>query len=160
MHKDDKVGMLISPSNLTIFIVNIFFYSMVINEYFLQPAMTSIYSLLDIPRLTISHWHGFNTEILMTFALVIGGILVYFALDQFKVIYRMFPERWSFDTLYATTVERIDTVSKRLTSLYMSRNLRHYLMYIFVFLLIVVGFVMVYTNSFNLFSANDRPICK
>jgi len=156
--EEPKVGMLISPIILAIFIIGIFFYPNGVNKYILQPAMASIYPFLQVPELTITHWHGFNTEILMTLAIVVGGILVYFALDQFKVIYRIFPDRWSFDTLYAATVERVDTVSARLTSLYMSRYLRHYLIYIFVFLVISVSAVIIFTNSFNFTLAHDRPV--
>src|SRR5690625_4031556 len=156
--EEPSPGMLISPIILAVLIVGIFFYPNAINQYFLQPAMASVYPMLDIPELTIAHWHGFNTEILMTLALIVGGILVYFALDQFKAIYRLFPERWSFDTFYAATIEFTETISTRITSLYMSRYLRHYLIYIFVFVVITVGAVMVYTGSFQFTFIHGRSI--
>src|SRR5690625_3310091 len=156
--QEPSPGMLVSPIILAILIVGIFFYPNLINQYMIQPAMGSIYPLLDIPEITITRWVGFNTEILMTLALVIGGILVYFALDQFKVIYRLFPDRWSLDTLYAASVDRMDTISKRMTTLYMSRYLRHYLVYIFITLIIFVGVIFIYTNAFQFSFGEDRSI--
>src|SRR5699024_6497055 len=155
---EPSIGMLISPIILSCLIIGIFFYPNIINSYMLRPAMSSIFPTFDIPEQTIQIWHGFNTELLMTFGIIVAGVLIYLLLRYFQAVYKLFPERWSFDTLYHTIINRLESGSSTLTSFYMTRYLSHYLIYIYVFLVLSVCFVLFYTGAFSFDISGDSPI--
>src|SRR5690625_7995077 len=94
----------------------------------------------------------------MTLGIIIGGVVVYFFLRQFQGVYRLFPEKWSFDTLYEATIDRLRTHSTKFTSIYMTRNLRHYLVYIFIFLVGSVGFILLFTNAISFEMIGERSV--
>jgi len=156
--REPAKGMLISPIILASLIIGIFFYPNVINTYLLQPAMASIFPTFHIPKQTITAWHGLNPELMMTIGLVIAGIFVYFGLRYFQAIYKLFPDKLSFDTLYHSMLSRMESSSQTITSFYMSGYLRDYFIYIFVFLILSVSFVFLYTDAFSFNMNNDAPI--
>src|SRR5699024_5631220 len=128
-------GMLIAPITLAILVVTIFFFPNIMGDYLIHPAMMSIFSTVFLDeylRQTISAWHGFNTELLMTIGIIILGTIIYIFLRHWKLVYKLFPEKWTIDMLYHHSLEKLESSSNKFTSFYMTGNLKHYLIYIYL----------------------------
>lgn len=168
--RDDKVvqhaeeppfGMLISPIILAVFVIGIFLFPNAIGDYLIKPAMASVYptfNSLEFLGQTISIWHGFNTELLMTIGIVIVGVLLYLTMQHWKKVYNLFPNRWTLDHLYNSSLTRMESGSRKVTSVYMTEYLRHYLMYIYLFFIVMTLGVMFYTGAFSFDMSNDTSI--
>lgn len=169
-HKEENIinhaeeapfGMLIAPIVLAILVVGIFIFPNVIGDYLIRPAMASIYPTFDSTAYLgqpILIWHGMNTELLMTIAIVILGTLLYVTLRHWKKIYNLFPNRWTLDRLYNTTLTRMESTSAKTTLVYMTGSLRHYLIYIYLFFVTTITSVMFYTGAFSFDMSDDTPI--
>lgn len=154
-------GMLAAPLILSALVVIIFFFPNVIGKYLITPAMASIFSpILANHSLqeTISIWHGFNTELFMTFGIIALGTIIFIFLKYWKYIYRLFPKKYSIDALYNYGIDTIESSSNKITRFYMTGHLRHYLIYIYVVFIGSVGGLLVYKNIFTFSIAGDAPI--
>lgn len=159
--KEPAFGMLIAPIILVTLVVSIFFFPNVIGTYLVRPAMSSVFPTLPTDQLfsqPITAWHGFNSELWMTIAIIIIGTLLYISMRYWQGIYNLFPNRWTLDTLYNNTLTGMENRAPKLTSLYMTGFLRHYFIYIYIFLILVTGGVLFYTNAFSFTLTGDAPI--
>ena len=159
--EEASFGMLIAPAILSILIVGIFFFPNVINRHILQPILLNVYApLADAMEFDfhISAWHGFNLELFMTLGVVVFGAIVYKLLRHWMKIYGLFPEKWSFDSLYHFILERGEQAARSLTNTYMTGSLRHYFAYIFLFFIAAVGGILIYTGAFSIATNQDAPI--
>ena len=158
-NEEAPFGMLLSPITLATLIVLIFFFPNVLGDYILKPAVHSIYpNITDDMIGNIQLWHGFNTELMMTVGIVIVGTVLYFYRESFKKIFVLFPKSLSFNNLYHFLLDFTDRFSKWMTNLYMTGYLRHYMMYVFVFFIIVLGGTFIYLDAFQFSMENDQPI--
>ncbi len=157
--KEARLGMLISPLTLASLIILIFFFPNTLAKHLLYPALASIYPALDSTYLPVVQvWHGFTPELWMTISLVLIGSLIFLFYNKWRIIYRLFPKRFSFDALYNQTLVFFDRLSKRITQSYMTGSLSHYFEYIFLTVVILIGFVFVRLDAFQFSSVNDAPI--
>lgn len=158
---DAPIGMLIAPMILAFFVVGIFLFPNVLGNKILLPAMASIYPVqfttADLVH-PISAWHGFNPELMMTIGVVIFGSILYVTLRHWKGIYALVSERWSLDTLYHKTLTNLERFASNLTTTYMTGFLRDYLAYIYVFFIIAVGGMLLFTGAFSFDMSDDAPI--
>src|SRR5699024_2117947 len=97
---------------------------------------------------SISHWHGFNKEVMMTLAIIAVGAVVYWYRTYYKKVYILFPKAFSFDALYHRMFPFADRISKQITNSYMTGMLNHYFLYICFFFLFSVGGVFVKNGEF------------
>src|SRR5699024_5613731 len=157
---EQQICMLLSPAILAMIIIGIFFFPNGLQQHILLPASGSIYPGMDLSHLAtpITWWHGFNTEIVMTIAIIVLGTLLFLGLKYFMNLYKPFPRNWSFDTLYNSSLHFMETNAAKITHTYMTGYLRDYFRYIFVFLITVVLGVLFYTGAFSFSLENDRPI--
>lgn len=154
-------GMLISPIILAICVVGLFFFPNLLGDYLLRPAMSSIFpSLVGAGELAppISRWHGFNTELFMTFGVVAVGALLFLFFRYWKGIYSLFPTTVTLDALYNKTLHQVERGSSALTTFYMTGFLRDYLVYIYLFFAATVGGIMLMTGAFSFDMSNNAPI--
>src|SRR5690606_23421814 len=154
-------GMLFSPIVLGSLVVLIFIFPNGLGENLLSPALAGIFPSLAAGEnlgVHIALWHGFNTELMMTIGVVLGGILLYMTIRYWKNIYRLFPEHWSFNTLYGNILEQLEVVSRKITDFYMTGYLRDYMVYIYLFFILAVGGMVVFTQSYELEIAENAPI--
>lgn len=158
--EEPPFGMLIAPGILALFVVGIFLFPNVLGNYVLRPAMASVFPRFPFMELGvhISWWHGFKPELWMTIGVVVAGFLLYITLRYWKFIYRLFPERWSFNTLYSFILEQIEESSNTITSFYMTGYLRNYMVYIYTFFIIAVGGIFVYKGAFHFNITGNAPI--
>ncbi len=155
------LGMLISPIVLAVLVIVIFFIPNVVSQYFLQPALVAIlpgFAATGGIDVEISPWHGWNTELFMTFGVVGIGLLLYISLKKWSTIYSYFPKGLMLNHLYQLSLEGMEAVAQKVTNRYMTGSIRDYLSYIFVFMVIVLGGALWLFNGVNFDFNNDVEI--
>ncbi|MCZ2736790.1 Na+/H+ antiporter subunit A [Bacillus safensis] len=147
------IGMLIPPIILAALVVTFFFFPNILAYSVIEPAIAAI-----IPEaietgsrfsVKIKAWHGFQPELYMTIGVVVLGTIGYLTLSKWRPMYNIFKEKWSFNALYDRSLISLEKGSYRLTNSYMTGFLRDYLVYVFGFMIIVIGGVMFYQQAFS-----------
>ncbi|MCA6608195.1 Na+/H+ antiporter subunit A [Bacillus safensis] len=147
------IGMLIPPIILAALVVTFFFFPNILAYSVIEPAIAAI-----IPEaietgsrfsVKIEAWHGFQPELYMTLGVVVLGTIGYLTLSKWRPMYNIFKEKWSFNALYDRSLIGLEKGSYRLTNSYMTGFLRDYLVYVFGFMIIVIGGVMFYQQAFS-----------
>lgn len=147
------IGMLIPPIILAALVVTFFFFPNILAYSVIEPAIAAI-----IPEaietgsrfsVKIEAWHGFQPELYMTIGVVVLGTIGYLTLSKWRPMYNIFKEKWSFNALYDRSLIGLEKGSYRLTNSYMTGFLRDYLVYVFGFMIIVIGGVMFYQQAFS-----------
>lgn len=157
--EEPKLGMLVPPIILSLFVVGIFFFPNVLGDYLIKPAVASIYpNITDNLIGDIALWHGFNTELMMTIGIVVIGIVLFIFREYVRKIFIIFPKSLSFDTLYNNTIANVDIFAKKITNFYMTGYLKHYFAYIFLFFSVVLGGALLYLDAFSFSLAEDQPV--
>ncbi len=144
------LGMLLSPIILCVFVVGIFFFPNALGHYILEPAMASIYPTFPSTSELTPHiyaWHGINAELLMTLGVIIIGIILFKTLKSWKPLYRIFPQRYTFNTYYNRMIEFSENSSAKLTNRYMTGNLTLYFVYIYVFFVALIAGYFIWSDA-------------
>ncbi|WP_369436321.1 Na+/H+ antiporter subunit A [Lysinibacillus fusiformis] len=155
------LGMLISPIILCLFVVGIFFFPNVLGHYILEPAMASIYPTFPSASELTPHihaWHGINAELLMTFGVVFVGVILFKTLEKWKPLYRVFSQKYTFNTYYNRMVEFGENSSTNFTKKYMTGNLTHYFVYIYVFFVALIAGYFIWSEAFAFNFVQDSAI--
>ncbi|GGA72764.1 Na+/H+ antiporter subunit A [Ornithinibacillus halotolerans] len=149
------IGMLIPPIILGLLVVFVFFFPNLIGKYLLNPALYATLSA-EVPAFEIIAWHGFGTELWMTIGVIVFGLLLFFSIKRWTIIFRVFPDQLSINSLYMSGLENMEKKSVSLTDRYMTGNIRHYLLYIFIvtFSVLIIALVGFDGISFD-FSTNS-----
>ena len=158
---EPPIGMLIPPALLAMLVVLIFFFPNILAKYILDPAFISIlpdYAAQGGLGKEISAWHGFNTELLMTIGVVLFGLILYKLLPKWTKIFNWYPQSMTFNNIYISSVELLETVSDHLTKKYMTGYTRDYLAYIFAFFIFIVGGSLWLFDGFTFDMSNDSPV--
>ncbi|WP_066188452.1 MULTISPECIES: Na+/H+ antiporter subunit A [Gracilibacillus] len=159
---EPKMGMLLSPLLLVSLVIAIFFFPNVLGEYLLTPAMHGLFPNLAIQGEPlgeeISAWHGFGTELWMTIGVIVLGLLLFSTKKHWAGIYNLLPKHLSLSVLYGKLLEQAENTSTSLTNLYMTRYLRDYLLYIFLFFVLAIGGTMIYTGAYSFTLPANAPI--
>lgn len=154
-------GMLISPLILAILVVAIFFFPNLFSKYFLLPAWEGVLpSLAQAGELSIklSPWHGWTPELIMTLGVVGLGILMYLYIRKWYRIYNYYPQALTLNTIYNFSLENMEVLSKKATNKYMTGFIRDYLVYIFAFIVVIVGGVFWTFGGFTFDVSQDADI--
>ncbi|OXS70488.1 Na+/H+ antiporter subunit A [Lysinibacillus sp. KCTC 33748] len=155
------LGMLLSPIILCVFVVGIFFFPNVLGHYILDPAMASIYPAFPSASELTPHihaWHGINAELLMTVGVIIIGIILFKTLKSWKPLYRIFPQRYTFNMYYNRLIEFGENSSAKLTNRYMTGNLTHYFVYIYVFFVALIAGYFIWSDAIAFNFAKDSAV--
>ncbi|HLQ72210.1 MAG TPA: Na+/H+ antiporter subunit A, partial [Bacillota bacterium] len=157
---DAPAGMLISPIILGCLIIFTFFFPNMLGYNLIFPAIVDVFPSFNLEptAFSILAWHGWNTELWMTIGIVLLGSVLYLTFRHWKVIYRLFPEHLSFDTLYNHTLFGLEKGSAWFTRKYMTGYLRDYLVYIYLFIVIVTGGILFYVGAFTWNVEGDSPV--
>jgi len=152
------LGMLISPVILASLAIVIGFFPNLIAYSLIEPAMAAIHPNLLLPGehflVSIQFWHGWTTEIFMTMGVVIAGGLLFKFHQRIKWINQPLFHQISLNQMYDGGLRVLNRGSNRLTNRYMTGSIRHYLMYIFVFLVVSLGITMV-QQKVNVFQFSE-----
>ncbi|NLL20024.1 MAG: DUF4040 domain-containing protein [Clostridia bacterium] len=158
---DAVYGMVVSPGILALFVISLFFYPNVVAEDFLMPVLASIlpgFAEAGYGVGPISAWHGWTPELLMTIGVVATGTLLYVYLKKWIRLYGYLPGVLSLNALYDYLLVKTEEISARITRGYMTGSLMDYLRYIFIFLVVAVGGVMLVLQGFAFDPAGNSPI--
>lgn len=134
------IGMLLAPLMLVLLVVLIFFFPNVLGKYILTPALAAVLPMMTPSSydLKISAWHGFNYELLMTIGVIVMGSLLYLFKKKWLPAARKYPQKLSLNHLFNEGLLGAERWSASLTSRYMTGSLRHYLIYIFAFFVLLL----------------------
>lgn len=155
-------GMLISPFILVAFVIGIFIFPNVLGHYILSPAMASIYPMFpSVEEMTphIAAWHGYiNTELIMTFGVIVVGVFLYRTLKKWRPVYLWIPQSFTLNAIYERVINSSESVSGRVTNRYMNGNLTYYFVYIYVFFVTLLAGYMIYADVFSWNPSKDSVI--
>ncbi|PLS15684.1 Na+/H+ antiporter subunit A [Bacillus sp. M6-12] len=154
------LGMLISPVILASLVIIFGIFPNLLSGTLIEPAVASIVpSLLNGEfHVHIGFWHGFTPELFMTIGVITLGILLYVTLLRWKKVYSLLPESMSLNHLYDKSVDLAEQASRWITRLFMTGFIRSYLVYIFLFFIISLGFTLYWLDAFKLNLGNTAPI--
>lgn len=154
------VGMLISPIILAALVVIFGLFPNILTDSIILPAASAI--LGDVMpadyHIHISMWHGFQPELFMTIGVVLLGIILYKTWPKWKFVYKPFTEKWSFNSLYNNSLKYMEYSSNKLAVNTMTGSIRNYLVYIFFFMIVSLGFTLFWKDAFALSLENTAPI--
>jgi len=154
------IGLLLSPIILGALVILFFFIPNVVSKFLLKPAFTAVLPTLayTVESKKISAFHGFNTELWMTIGVVVLGTVLYLFLRKWYKIYRLYPQAITLSNLYNLGLEYLEILSKSITNFYMTGFLRDYLVYIFGFIILIIGGSLFLFNGFTFDMSHDSPI--
>lgn len=157
------IGMLISPVILASLVVILFFIPNVIADVFVKPAVLAIqpylYNSPGEVAIHVSPWHGVNTELLMTFGIIIVGLLLFITLSKWQKIYEVLPTKLTLNNLYDFVIyELCDRWIGSFSSLYMTGSIRKYLGYMFTSISIIVIGTLFLKDAFKVSFVGASPI--
>lgn len=157
------VGMLIPPIILAAAVILFFFIPNWLSSTILEPSMRAVIPglLLSGERFDahISAWHGWKSvELYMTIGIVIVGSLLFVRLSRVLGVYELLPRRFTLNRVFDELLYGMESLSLAVTNRYMTGIVRHYLMYIFGFLIIVLGGGMLLLQAFTLDFSHNASI--
>ena len=157
------IGMLISPLILASLVVIIFFIPNLIGDTFVKPAVQAIQPFLyNAPSevgVDVAAWHGHITpELLMTIGIVLVGVLLFVALPKWQGLYNVFPRALTLNNLYDKTMLGLDVGLNRVSRLYMTGSMRHYLLYMFSAIVVIVIGTLIVKDAFVFTFEGAAPI--
>jgi multicomponent Na+:H+ antiporter subunit A len=156
------IGMLIPPIILAALVVAIFFFPNVLSNYLLKPAVASILPSLaqggEIYIKEISAWHGWNTELMMTIGVVAFGSLLFIFLRKWIRIYLLYPQSLTLNNIYNWGMESGENLFQTITNRYMTGAIRDYLVYIFAFIIFIIGGALWIFDGISFDHSQDAPI--
>lgn len=157
------IGMLISPLILASLVVIIFFIPNLIGDTFVKPAVQAIQPFLyNAPSeidIHVAAWHGKLTpELLMTIGIVLVGVLLFVALPKWQGLYNVFPRALTLNNLYDKTMLGLDVGLNRVSRLYMTGSMRHYLLYMFSAIVVIVIGTLIVKDAFVFTFEGAAPI--
>lgn len=88
----------------------------------------------EAAHVSIHFWHGWTTELFMTFGVVLLGILLYRTYTRFSLLDREWSGRDTLNRVYNSGLSLLENGGRRATDLYMTGSVRRYLIYILLFL--------------------------
>jgi multicomponent Na+:H+ antiporter subunit A len=139
---EPAVGMLIPPAILAALVIIIFFIPNTVAEYLIMPALNAVLPAIAENgglQIIISPWHGFTPELFMTLGVFIIGALLYISFKKWVRIFDYYPSFLTLNNFYDNGLEKSESFSLKLTNRYMTGSIRHYLIYIFLFFILVMG---------------------
>ncbi|MFS0727390.1 Na+/H+ antiporter subunit A [Paenibacillus sp. 1P07SE] len=145
-----SLGLLLPPGILAVLVIVFGLFPNLLTYSLIEPAMRAILPSLDIVEVKkISMWHGFNVELFMTIGVALLGTLLYLTMRHWKRLYSYFPGNLSFSRVYDFLLKGSQRFSRIITDTYMTGSLRHYMIYIFGFLILVAGYFLTRINPFE-----------
>ncbi|WP_394174598.1 Na+/H+ antiporter subunit A [Guptibacillus hwajinpoensis] len=150
------IGMLLSPIVLVLLVIIIALVPDVFGHALLSPMVDSITG--NVGETHIKFWHGFGAPLYMSLAVLVLGTVLYLTRTKWERIYSVFPGKLSAAKAYDGLINGILNGSRKLTNAYMTGSLRHYMIYILVFFVGLVGFTMSITGGFRIAFDDLAPI--
>lgn len=156
------LGMLIPPIILASLVVIFGIFPNLLSYTLIEPAMASVLPSLLAPDqqfyVNIYHWHGVTTELLMTIGVVAVGTILFLSLTKWSGVYNWFPKKLALNYFYDQGLVSMERISKKIIRFHMTGFIRDYLVYIFAFLIILIGGGLFALNAFTFDASQTSPI--
>ncbi|MFD0961780.1 Na+/H+ antiporter subunit A [Paenibacillus chungangensis] len=147
------LGMLLSPVVLVALAVVFGLFPGILSYSLIEPAMAAVHPALLEPgqqfKVKIEMWHGWTMELFMTIGVVALGTTLFLMHRRASVLHAPLFNRVSLNRTYDKGIGMLDRGSSMLTNLYMTGAIRHYLIYIFLFMVVSLSVTMYATGSFQ-----------
>lgn len=160
--REAPVGMLIAPTILASLVVVLFFFPNLLSHTILGPSVQAIVPNLLAPGehfdTHIRPWHGFNMELFMTLGVIGLGALLFIRLHRWTGIYDYLPRKFTLNRLFDGGIAGLENLSAKITNVYMTGFIRHYFMYIFGFLILLVGGALLWSDALIIDVSENAPI--
>lgn len=155
------MGMLISPVILASLAIVIGFFPNLLAYSLIEPAMAAIHPSMLLPGerflVSIHFWHGWTTEIYMTIGVIMIGTILFKLHQRLKLISEPIVRKITLNKMYDGGLHFLSRFSNGITNAYMTGSIRHYLIYIFVFLIISLGYTLLQSQSMQFDFTNFAP---
>lgn len=156
------LGMLIPPVLLASLAIVFGLFPNLLSYTLIEPAMSAIHSGLLAQNerfvVSISFWHGWNLELFMTMGVVAVGVLLFKLHSRTGVLNRPLFSGMTLNNTYDGGLRFFDHRSKQLTDRYMTGSIRHYLVYIFIFLIASIVFAAVQSANIRFDFSEYAPM--
>lgn len=94
----------------------------------------------------IQHYHGINTPLLITIAIIILGTLLVFTIQRWQSIYKLFPAQVSLNNAYDYLLLHSQKTSKRINQWLVFRTIRFSMAAILITLILTSAYVFINTE--------------
>ena len=145
------LGMLVPPVVLASCAVIFGLFPNLLSASLIEPAMGAVLPDLLAPgehfHVSIHFWHGWTTEVWMTIGVVLAGSALYALHGRLGVLEKARGGAGVLNRLYDGSLSGAEKLSSRLTNLYMTGSVRHYLIYIFLFFILSLGTALLLTGD-------------
>ncbi|MFE3972487.1 MULTISPECIES: Na+/H+ antiporter subunit A [unclassified Peribacillus] len=154
------IGMLISPVILASLVIIFGIFPNLLSSSIIEPAVASIQPSLAGPdfQVHIAFWHGFQPEFWMTVGIIAFGIILYKTFPRWQKIHQWMPERLSLNALYDNGIRGLERSASSVMKFLMTGSIRTYLLSIFLFFILSLGFTLYWKDAFKLDTGNFAPI--
>ncbi|MDF9759076.1 multicomponent Na+:H+ antiporter subunit A [Peribacillus simplex] len=154
------IGMLISPVILASLVIIFGIFPNLLSSSIIEPAVASIQPSLAGPdfQVHIEFWHGFKPEFWMTVGIIAFGIILYKTFPRWQKIHQWMPERLSLNALYDNGIKGLERSASSVMKFLMTGSIRTYLLSIFLFFILSLGFTLYWKDAFKLDTGNLAPI--
>lgn len=157
-----SLGLLLSPVILASLTLVFGFFPNILSSTLIEPAMASVHRNLlaagEQFAVSIHLWHGWTPEVFMTIGVIAVGVLLYMAYGRLRIMDRERDGGFSLDRLYDRLLRILEQGSNRITNTYMTGSKRHYLLYIFTFLIIALGSTLIRADGIHLGMVEYAPV--
>lgn len=106
----------------------------------------------------IHFWHGWTPELFMTLGVAGLGLILYRTYTRLRIMDRERSGREGLNRLYNGGLNLLESGGRRGTDLYMTGSVRHYLIYILLFLVAAVGGTLLFSPNIRLGMDRYAPI--
>ncbi|MCQ4088581.1 Na+/H+ antiporter subunit A [Saccharibacillus sp. JS10] len=156
-----SAGLLASPILLVSLAIVFAFMPNLLAYNLIDPAVAAIRGGgvdFESVHVSIHFWHGWTPELWMTIGVVLLGTLLYRTYTRFKLLDREWSNRDTLNRLYNGLLSLLENGGRRLTDLYMTGSVRHYLIYILIFFIAALCGTLVFSPDIRLGMDNYAPI--
>lgn len=156
------LGMLISPVVLIIAVLALSIFPNLAAYSLIEPAMQSILNGI-LPagerfHVDIYHWHGFNLELMMTFGVIVIGVLLYITMKKWSKLGIYQKENDIFNVVYDKGYDSLISGSQVITRAQMTGRLRDYFLYMCIFIMGLIFYTMFRFDAFSFDFENISPV--
>ncbi|WP_280768538.1 Na+/H+ antiporter subunit A [Salipaludibacillus daqingensis] len=156
------MGLLISPIVLGSLVVVFGFFPNLLAYTIINPAMQAILPGLLEPGeqfyVNIYHWHGLNPELFMTMGVIFFGAFIFLNARKWQETAFYLKERDPLNTIYDNGLVGLIKGSTAVNDVQMTGRLRDYFSFMFVFLILIMGYMLWKTNAIAIDLANTAHI--
>ncbi|NIK79272.1 multicomponent Na+:H+ antiporter subunit A [Paenibacillus castaneae] len=156
------LGLLLPPVVLGALAVVFGIFPNILSYTLIEPTMAAIHPTMLLSGqqfdTSIQIWHGWTAEIFMTIGVIAVGTVLYRQHQRVKVLHLPLFSEITLNKTYDGGLRLLDKGAKGLTDRYMTGSIRHYMIYIFLFLIISIAITMGISNSVRLDFTQYAPM--